>query len=163
MKQIPLTQGKFALVDDEDFDFLMQFKWRFCKSINGTGYAVRTTPREFVNGRLKAHSVLMHRQIMSAPKNLEVDHADRDKLNNQKYNLRLCTHAENQRNIGLTSKNTSGYKGVFWSEKDKKWISILMVNGETKRLGYFKKIEDAKIAYDKACIFYHGDFAKPNI
>ena len=157
MRTIHLSSGNFALVDDEDFDNLKHFTW-----FEHKGYAARTINYTY-GGKKRTKYVSMHRSIMKTPKWLCVDHIDHNTLNNQKYNLRLCTHAENQRNIGLTSKNTSGYKGVFWSEKDKKWISILMVNGETKRLGYFKKIEDAKIAYDKACIFYHGDFAKPNI
>ena len=104
----------------------------------------------------------MHRQILNTPDGFEVDHKDRNKLNNQKHNIRNCTHAENQRNIGVTSKNTSGYKGVFWSKKDKKWVSVLMVNGEVKRLGYFSEVKNAVKAYNDAALIHHGEFAKLN-
>lgn len=162
MKQIPLTQGKFALVDDEDYDFLMQWKWRFCKSINGSGYAVRTTHSYSENGKRLSHSILMHRQILNAKECEEVDHQDRNKLNNQKVNIRICTHADNQKNIGIRSDNKSGHKGVFWSKKDKRWISIIQSNNKKYVLGYFKDLNEASKAYNEAAEKHHGQFANLN-
>lgn len=91
MKQIPLTQGQFALVDDEDFDFLMQWRWYYSKSnCDNTGYAVR-----YENGK----GIRMHRVVMNTPANLVVDHINHNGIDNQKHNLRNCTNTENAHNL----------------------------------------------------------------
>lgn len=92
MKLIPLSQGQFAQVDDEDFDWLNQWKW--CADYNHGAYYARRT--WFLNG--KCYHVAMHREIMKTPKGIEVDHADLDGLNNQEYNIRNCNHGQNMAN-----------------------------------------------------------------
>jgi hypothetical protein len=99
---IPLTQGKFAIVDAEDFDRLKQYQWHACKC-KSTFYACRAE-----GGR----TIRMHRQIMCAPKGLLVDHIDHNGSNNRKSNLRLCTHAQNCYNQQVSSTGSSKYKGV---------------------------------------------------
>lgn len=108
MKKIKLTQGEFALVDDEDFDELNKFKWHVGKYYKKNClYALRKT---FDKGKKK--SVLMHRQIMLTPRGMVTDHKDHNGLNNQRSNLRVCSHADNIRNSAKSIKGTSKYKGV---------------------------------------------------
>ncbi|MMZ67947.1 hypothetical protein D1872_305870 [compost metagenome] len=100
MREIPLTQGKVAIIDDEDFEKVSAYKWCYSSTI---GYAVS---RKVVNG--KRQPVLMHRLILDAPPGLVTDHINHDKLDNRKANLRLCTRHENNRNMPLRSNNKSG-------------------------------------------------------
>jgi hypothetical protein len=154
MKEIKLTQDKIALVDDDDFEYINQFKWYAGKYPN-TFYAQRNL------GKVK---IRMHREIMKTQ--LEnnigkiIDHIDGNGLNNQKNNLRICTRAENGRNRH-TINNSSGYLGV--SKSGKKWKPTIKVNKKTIYLGYFKDKKDAAKAYNEAAIKYHGEFARPNI
>ena len=120
MKSIPLTRGKFALVDDEDYEYLNQWKW-FCAH----GRAVR-------GGGYKKKSVFMHRVILNTPDGYHTDHIDSNPLNNQKSNLRVCTIAENNRNQGRRKDNRSGYKGV--NMEYGRWVARIRVNGEAIRL-----------------------------
>ena len=98
MKKIPLTKGKFALVDDEDFERLSQFKWHY-----GKGYAARKTNEDYI---------YMHKEILGIGKKQEGDHKNGDKLNNQRANLRTCTHAQNMFNRRTQKNNVSGVSGV---------------------------------------------------
>lgn len=123
-KKIPLTQGKFALVDDEDFEYLSQWKWHASKYSNSY-YACRT---------INSNKVLMHRFILNAQKELEVDHIDGNGLNNQKLNLRIVTHSRNMQNRKNNSNNKSGYKGVFFNKREKRWMSQIGENGKKKHL-----------------------------
>jgi len=148
MKKIKTTKGKYVLVDNEDFDELNQYKWHLdlrsvCRYIRGSN-----------NKRIK-----IHRQIMDCPKGMEVDHKDGNILNNQKKNLRICTHEENGKNRKLSKDNKSGYKGVSWYKKMNKWVAKIKVNYKSIHLGYFDSKEEAYKAYCKACIKYHGKFA----
>jgi len=135
VKQIPLTQGKFALVDDEDFEYLNQWKWCFLPSRSGSGYAIR-------NGG-NSH-LMMHRVILNTPSGMETDHINHDKLDNRRSNLRICTKAENNQNRKPYKKNRKGkYKGVYWDEKHGKWRVFLTRNKKQKYLGMFESEEDA--------------------
>lgn len=158
MKQIPLTQGKFALVDDEDYDFLMQWKWNAKKGCD-TFYAVRHSPTQ--DG--VRSTIWMHRALTSTSTERKfVDHKDGNGLNNQRYNLRSCTHAENVRNSRRCKSNTSGYKGVTL-HKDGRWAARVMFQYKRRFLGYFQNKEDAALAYDEAAKNLHGEFAKTNL
>ena len=108
MKQIPLTQGKFSIVDDEDFPLLSQFKW-YAHLEHGYFYATRASSRDKVTGKQKVIS--MSRFIMNAPKGMLVDHKNGDTLDNRRKNLRICTHAENGRNRTKIN-NKHGFKGL---------------------------------------------------
>lgn len=156
MKRIPLTQGKFATVDNEDYERLSKHKWHLLKCPTGS-YAQRNIPA----GGRKQKKVQMHRVIMQAPDDMQVDHIDRDGLNNQRNNMRLCTHAQNQRNR-RTQANFSGYKGVNWNNKSKKWQVYISVNDKAVFLGSFFCPIKAAVAYDKAAIRYSGEFARLN-
>lgn len=121
MKEINLTQGKKAIVDDDMYEYLSQWKWCYSH-----GYAIRQSSR--VNG--KQHTIWMHRQIMATPKGMETDHIDRNKLNNQYHNLRICTRSQNTMNTGVHVDNTSGFKGVTWHKRKLGWQAQIRVNGK---------------------------------
>lgn len=157
MKEIPLSQGKVALVDDEDFDRLNQFKWYAIKP-HRIFYAVRHKQREDGERRL----VYMHREVLSVLPSMEVDHKDGDGLNNTRDNLRPATEHQNQCNRTATRKNASGYKGVTWHKGNRKWRAQIVVNGKAKHLANCVTAEDAARAYDAAARELHGEFAKVN-
>lgn len=145
MKKIPLTQGKFALVDDEDYEFLMQWKWHY------TGRVAK---------RSKCHGVQqMHRLIMNTNNGFEVDHINHDTLDNQKNNLRNVTRKQNCMNKGAEKNSTSKYVGVSWCTKRKKWVSNIMINGIQKNLGRFSCEKKAAIAYNEKAVKLFGEFA----
>lgn len=152
-KLLPLSQGKFAIVDAADFDWLNQWKWWYHKD----GRALRT---DHNGGNPK--NLRLHRVIMNAPKGSSVDHIDRNALNNTRANLRICTTAENRRNNKKFSNNTSGHKGVSWDKVNQKWRAYIVVNYRQTHLGYFTDVEEAAKAYDEAAIRLHGEFKSTN-
>jgi len=157
MKGIPLTKDYVAIVDDEDYDFLMQFKWYAQVNNNGLVYAVRnvaSTPG------MKHATVYMHRQIVDAPMRSRVDHHDGSTLNNQRYNLRICTHAENLFNRGKNRNNTVGFCGV--TKHGSGFKARIVFHGKQIHLGTHKTAIEAAYAYDIAAEKYHGEFAKLN-
>jgi hypothetical protein len=154
MKEISLSKGKFALVDDEDFERVSQFKWTY----TAPGYAYRQTYHKGIRERF-----YLHRFIMEANESANVvDHINGNKLDNRKANLRLCTHKENIQNSKLPSDNTSGYKGVSLDKSRNKWLSYISINRKFKYLGRFKCKHAAGEAYNKAAIQLYGAFAKLN-
>ena len=154
MKQIPLTQGQFALVDDEDFEELSKHSWQIQKLKNGKfGYAIRT---EFMP---KKHTVYMHCAIMGMHK---IDHADTMRLNNQRYNLRVASPRENAQNRPKRINSSSQYKGVAY-RKDSKQYRAYIQDGKLIHLGQFGKDEIAAAkAYDKEALQRFGKFANLN-
>jgi hypothetical protein len=152
-KEIDLTKGLKALVDDEDFERLSVYKW-----YAHSGYAYRrvtTAPK-------KNKLIGMHRVIINANEGEYIDHIDGDKLNNQKNNLRLCSYAQNNYNQNLPKRNITGFKGITQHPDTKRWRATIMHNYKIKHLGYFKEKLDAVKAYDKAALELFGDFAKTN-
>ncbi|MFA7100704.1 MAG: HNH endonuclease [Bacilli bacterium] len=159
MKRIPLTKGQFALVDDEDFDYLSRWKWQAQKKHYGGFGACRRCACPLIKQYCR---IYMHRQILSCPKGLEIDHKDLNPLNNQKSNLRICTGSQNCMNR-LPRKNTSSkYKGVSWMKRNKKWIAYVCINRITIYLGIYNSESNAAKVYDKAAKKYHGEFARLN-
>lgn len=154
MKNIPLTQGKYAIVDDEDYEYLNQWKWHYDPSTRGYGYA-----RSDIKGK-------MHRLILKAPRGLEVDHINHNTLDNRKENLRLATSMQNQQNKTMQKNNTSGFRGVSWSQVMKRWLACIYKteDGKQKRydIGYFEYKIDAAKAYNKKAIELFGKFAYLN-
>jgi len=177
MKEIKLSQkgkvnnGKITIVDDENYDYLMQWRWTAVKFKN-TYYAMRN---QYIGGgrdNPKYKYYAMHREIMKTPDNMECDHAFRNGLDNRKFieidgelkiNLRNCTHTQNSFN--RTSYGMFKSLGVFGTKyKDKTYIfAAIRHNKKLIHLGRFKTEQEAALAYNEAAIKYHGEFANLNI
>ena len=162
MKEIKLTQGKVALVDDVDYDVLNQFKWFAHKGgDDNTYYAGRSIK---INGNYK--QIWMHRIIMETPNNLQVDHIDHNGLNNQRSNLRNCTHHQNHMN--LINYGISKYRGVSYfadpigHKRIKKIRATITLNNKIIYIGLFKTEEEAARAYDAKAKELFGEFANLN-
>lgn len=150
-KQIPLSgkigAGKFAIVDDSDFEHLSQYRWRYSQ-----GYALRNAT---VNG--KEITILMHRVILNLQPGQQADHINGDKLDNRRSNLRAATHADNLRNRPAHGRH-SQYKGVCYDITNRRWKYTLQVDNQ--RIGGYRSTEiEAARAYDALAIQHHGDFA----
>lgn len=154
MKQIKLTKGQFALVDDEDFERINANKW--CVSIHHSGYYAHRF------SKTSKKIVYMHREILNAGAGSTTDHINGNTLDNRRANLRLCTNSQNLGNRGKPSNNKSGYKGVSWHTKERKWKAFICSNRKTKGLGSYTNKEDAARAYDKAAKEMFGEFARTN-
>ena len=160
MREIPLTQGKVALVDDEDYEWLNQWKW-YVMWDGHHWYAVRNSP--YRNG--KRHTIRMHRLIVGAQPGQVVDHKDSEvTLDNQRENLRFCTRSQNAMNAkkrcdGLSSR----FKGVRWYKRDNNWMVRIGIDGKRIFLGYFDNEIEAAIAYNKAARERFGEFARLNV
>lgn len=150
MKKIKLTQGKFALVDDEDFEWLNQWKWTYD---GNNGYAKRN---------IKDKKLYMHRLILNTPKGKVSDHKNGNKLDNRKINLRICTYSQNGMNKMIQSNNSSGYRGVKWHKQVRLWEARIKKNGEQIFLGLYNNNIEAGIVYNWAALKYFGEFAKFN-
>lgn len=156
-KEIALSQGMVALVDDDMYEYLSQWKWHAVKGSNGKFYAVR------LEGKGVRKYVAMHRVVANTPPGMDTDHIDdNDTLNNQRYNLRPCTRSQNQANRGRRADNTSGYKGVTWNKAKGKWIAQIRVYGKQIHIGNFVTAEKAARAYDGFAQMHFGKFAKLN-
>lgn len=154
MKYIKLTQNKFTLVDDEDFDRLNQFKWYW------TGrYVIRNLKLPGNKRTTKS----LHREVLNLSKNiLLVDHIDRNTLNNQKINLRLVNNLQNNMNRKIQVNNTSGYKGVTFNKKMSKWRGQIYFKNKYIYLGYFHDPKEAAEIYNKTATNLFGQFANLN-
>lgn len=148
MKTIKLTQGKNSMVDDEDFEILSAFKW----------HAHRAGELWYADNRHVG--MTMHRYLMGPSKGIFVDHIDGNGLNNQKSNLRLASHAENMRNRKMAKNNTSGFKGVSWDNKMRKWKAQIRINSVRIYLGIFISRKEADVVYKQAALKYHGEFTR---
>lgn len=146
-KYIPLTQGKQAMVDDENFEWLSQYKWYYVKDRLG-GYAVTHDPNN--HNRL----IHMHRLLNDTPAGFVTDHINHDKLDNRRSNLRTSTCSENALNARSESGNASGYRGVTQSGDGKKWQARIMIKGKSIHLGLFADIQDAIRARNQAKDLY---------
>ena len=152
MKEIKLPHGKVTLVDDDDYEYLNQWKWWFV-IIKNKYYVIRN---KMING--KRYYIYLHRIIMDVMSKSDVDHIDGNPLNNQRNNLRICTHQQNCLNNRGCGK--SRYKGVY---KIKNTIySRIQYNGIDRYLGSFKTEEEAAMAYDKEALVLFGEFANLN-
>lgn len=153
MKALPLTRGQTAWVDDDVFEKVRLMSWQAQRKHAGKFYAVHADRRR---------PIALHRLVMNAPENMEVDHINGDTLDNRRVNLRICTDTENKWNRGKPSNNTSGYKGVYWRKSRRRWQASIGVHHKFIYLGSFTDPAEAAKAYDEAAIKYHGDFAFTN-
>lgn len=153
-KNIVLSAGYVAVIDDADYERVSQFKWSAAKRKTNT-YAYRQ-----VGPKKKRESVYLHRFILEAAPDACVDHRNGNGLDNRRENLRLATHSQNQHNRGKHPKNRSGFKGVTWNIALGKWHSQIKINSSNFHLGYFTDIVEAAEAYKRAAEKLHGEFAK---
>ena len=152
MKKIPLTQGKFAIVDDEDYERLSKHKW-YAQKTKNTWYAVRT-----IGDGKEQKTILMHREILNIPKGFGTDHINHNGVDNKKGNIRRCNQSQNLQNKRKT-KGTSRYKGVSWYGRHKKWYVQIVHNGQWHGLGYYDNEILAAKAYDRRAKELFGEFA----
>ena len=150
MLRIYIGKGKFAIIDDDDAQRVLQYKWHCSSHPYAQKHSDRTGQRP----------IYMHRFILDAPPDKVVDHVNGDTLDNRKENLRLATRAENLRNRPKERSNTSGYKGV-WRNK-KRWAASITYEGKQYHLGTYDTPEEAAQAYDAGAREYHGEFAALN-
>lgn len=154
---MPLTQGKSARISRVDLQFITQWKW--CYHVKG--YAVRTA-KDLNGGQI---TVRMHRVVASQMgldiEQYEVDHRDRDRLNNIRQNLRVATDSQNAANQSPRG-GSSQFKGVVWRADREKWRAAIKVSGRFRSLGHFEIEKDAAKAYDKAALDVYGDYAYLN-
>lgn len=167
MKQVPLTQGAFALVDDEDEDLVSTYRWQLGGNDRRFPYAtyVRHTTAGVVH-------IAMHRLVVAAEAGQIVDHRDGNGLNNTRGNLRICTYLENNRNRARyvrRKRESGGYLGVCLHRASGLWHAQIhagppMANGQASAISlrYFTDPESAARAYDAAARFYFGEFASVN-
>lgn len=134
MKKVNLSRGKTCIIDDSDFALVSKYKW-YCSSM---GYAQRT-----IKFRGKRKEILLHRFIMTAKKGTEIDHINRNPLDNRRSNLRFCTRSENNHNRGLNKNNKSGFKGIYWHKGAGKWLAQICLDYQRLNIGLFENINDA--------------------
>lgn len=156
-KEIKLTQGKVAIIDDEDLPKTNHLKWCATKNKHNF-YAINSST--VISGKRK--KIWMHRLVVNAPDGFEVDHLDGNGLNNQKTNLRICTRAENGRNRKKNTSSTSIYKGVYWRKNRNRWQAQIKLNGKDIYIGRFVNEIDAAKAYDHKAKELFGNFAQLN-
>jgi hypothetical protein len=158
-RRIPLTQGKFAIVDPEDYPSFAKYKWHLAQSPTGL-YAVRWHRVKYKNTRKR---IWMHRQVIHVPKNMVCDHVNRSSLDNRKANLRPATVSQNLCNRSRRkTKTRSKYKGLEWDRAQKKWKARIQFNNRKIYLGSFASEIEAAKAYDSAAKKYHREFAVLN-
>jgi hypothetical protein len=157
--RIPLTRGKFAIVDPEDYPRLARHKWHLAKSPTGS-YAVRW---QCCPAKKTRKRIWMHRQVIYIPRSLLSDHVNCNSLDNRKENLRPATVSQNLCNRPKRkSKTRSKYKGLEWDRTQRKWKARIQINNRKIYLGSFNSEIDAACAYDRAAKKYHREFANLN-
>ena len=152
-RRIALAQGKYAIVDPEDYERLSKYKWRVCFS-RYTYYAQRA-----VRVGKKWTSVMMHREIIKVGDDMVVDHINHNGLDNRKANLRAATIAQNAWN---RRRSKSRFMGMRWDKQMRRWQVVVSHQGKREHIGYFDDKIKAARAYDRAARKYHGEFAVLN-
>jgi hypothetical protein len=150
-REIKLTQGKVALVDDEDYELVSKYKWHAHRTWSGHWYA-----------KTNSGALTMHRLIMRPQVDEEIDHIDGNGLNNQRANLRVCQSWQNKGNSEKSPGKSSKYKGVCWDKSRNKWIVHIHRENKQFFLGRFDDEREAAQAYDRAAKEHFGEFARTN-
>lgn len=159
MKRIQLTQGYFAIIDDNDYESVVRFRWHIL-TVRSIRYAEHTTYLGIVGRRQRKVNMLLHSLIMRPSKGMEVDHRNHDGLDCRRDNMRICTHAQNIMNQRPRRGCSSQYKGVSWYAPGRKnWRAYIRVNGVLIFLGAFRTEDSAAIAYDTAAQKHFGEYA----
>ena len=156
MRTVELTKGYKAKVSNVDYGRVMEYTWRAAVDKRRDG-SVRNVYA------VSGENIYMHRLVLRVTSpNTEVDHRDVDGLNNQRSNLRKVTHAQNLQCRKMSGKNTSGFRGVYWNRKTKKWTANINFDKKTKYLGQFSSVKAAALRYNKAAKLAFGKFAVLN-
>jgi hypothetical protein len=156
VKEIPLSKGLVALVDDEDYERIAVYKW---------SAHWLPTARTFVAQRHESGSSrvpMMHREILNAPPGIDVDHKDHNGLNNQRSNIRLCSNTQNQANKRKSLGKSSRFKGVSWNNKHRQWYAYIKDGDRLMHLGHFIDEIEAATVYDAKAREVFGEFALTN-
>lgn len=151
MRKLYLSNGGFALVDNEDFEELSKYTW-----LSYCGYAYRPKSKKYGNEK----NVSMHVHILGKVDGMEIDHINGNKLDNRKENLRHATRSQNQANKTKYKNNKSGYKGVRFAKGG--WIAQITKDRKTTHIGFYKTAEEAAKAYDEKAKEIHRGFALLN-
>lgn len=155
---IPLTRGKYALVSSQDRSWVERYNW--CV-LGEHGYAGRFISKGLPVKRM--HREVLERLLGRALSRHElVDHINHDTLDNRRENLRLADNSQNHGNQRLTSRNTSGHKGIFWEADRRKWRTTIRYRGLAIIIGRFEERQEAAWFYDQWAIALHGDYALTN-
>jgi len=158
MKEIQLTQGQIALIDDEDFELVRRYRWYALYNKNTDSfYALANVPNQ---GRTLSWCdvIRMHSLIIETPQGLKTDHKNHNTLDNRRENLRICNDSQSAYNRKMRSDNLTGYKGVTFEKHKKLFRAIISVNGQRISLGRYKTAEQASVAYENAAKALHGEF-----
>lgn len=156
-REIPLSQGKVAIVDDEDFEWLSQWKWSAARRGKPGNRQIWYAVRCVWDGE-RNHAILMHRLIAGAVRGELVDHRNHDGLDNRRVNLRAGTQSHNMANSRRHLDSVSKFKGVWWHKQNRKWCAEF----KGKKLGLFADEATAAKAYDKAALAHWPDYAAIN-
>ena len=157
-RRIYLGEGQWTILDQQDYYRLNNFRW-FLKGNGKKFYALRS----FKYDSVRTKSVSMHKEIMSPPPGLLVDHINGLSLDNRRENLRIATHAQNSCNSRIDkTKTTSRFRGVYLQKRSSRWIARIYSQGQRISLGIFDSEIEAARAYDQAARMYHKEFAQLN-
>ncbi len=157
MRRIKLTQGYYAIVDDEDYEFLSRWEWHVL--LGNNVYAMRNS--RFYRG--KRHHILMHRVINKTPKGRDTDHVNGNGLDNRRKNLRTASRAQNMHNRRANENGASRFKGVSWHKQHRKWCASIQVNKKRRHIGLFRDEMDAALAYEAEAKRMFGDFYRSQL
>jgi len=155
VRRISLSQGKYTIVDDDDYLNLIAFKWYYSH-----GYAVRHP--KMVRGYRRG-KISIHREILHTPKGKLTDHINGNTLDNRKSNLRIVDIYKNGWNQKILKNTPSGFKDIYWRKTDKAWEVRVMEHGKRHSVGYFKNKDDAVDALLRALKKYHQGYANRRI
>lgn len=157
MREISLKNGRIAIIDDEDYEIVSQYRWYLLKGKN-TEYACHKKTENAIS----LPTILMHRLVMNAPKGSQIDHINGDGLDNRKCNLRFCSHQENSRNSPKNWRGTSKYKGVGLCKRRKKWRARIKLNNKQVEIGCYNTEIEAATAYNMVALANFRQFARLN-
>lgn len=162
-KRIPLTQAQMTIVDDEDYEWLLRWRWYYVHEVRG-GYAVRSQWEKATKTRkrIQMSRVIMRRFCKQDLTGLIVDHINGNALDNRRCNLRVCTVRENAYNRKPNANSSSQYRGVTWLGHKGKWQAGIKVDGRNHHLGQFDDEKAAARAYDRAAALHFGEYARLN-
>ncbi len=151
VRHIPLTRGKYAVVDAADYERVASFNW----------YASIAGNRVYARCSIDGRSIFLHRLLTNAPKGMVVDHIDHDGLNDRQSNLRVCTFQQNLHNSRPYGKS-SRFHGVCWDKAGRRWVVYICHNGRSRFVGQFTDEIEAARAYDRKAYELFGEYAYLN-